>query len=132
MKPTATFETLKCFADARGLVLEPLGPAELPLQKNAHLVLTAPGGVRGNHYHRQGTEVMVLIGPALVRLRDGHSGEVRDVKVAPAEVVRFFLPPGVAHAIQNTGDQPLVILSFSDCAHDPQSPDVVREVLIPV
>lgn len=132
MKPIATYETLKCFADARGLVVEPLGPAELPHQRNAHLVLTAPGGVRGNHYHRLGTEVFVLIGPGLVRLRDGEAAEVRDVRVAPGEVVRFFIPPGVAHAIQNTGEQSLVLIAFSTQAHDPQAPDVVRDVLIPI
>ena len=129
MKPIATFETLPAFVDGRGLVTEPLGPTELPAQRNVHLVITAPGGVRGNHFHRNGTEILVVVGPALVRLRDADG--VRDVVVATAEAVKFRIPGGVAHAIQNTGQLPMFIASFSSEAHDPQSPDVVREVLIP-
>ena len=111
--------------------MEPLDSTELPAQRNAHLVLTAPGSVRGNHWHRKGTEVFVVIGPALVRLRDGEGGEVRDVEVAPAQPVKFLIPPGVAHAIQNTGDQPMVLIAFNTESHDPRVPDVVRDILIP-
>lgn len=133
MKPNAMvmIETLKCFSDARGVVVEPMGPQELSCQRNAHLVLTAPGGVRGNHYHRRGTEVFVLMGPALVRLREGQGNPIRDVLVDPGQVMRFLIPPGVTHSIQNTGQEPLVVLAFNTDAHDPQAPDVVRDVLIP-
>lgn len=129
MKPKASNESLPCFQDARGLVVEPLGPDELPLQHNAHLVITAAGGVRGNHFHRRGTEVFLVIGPAKVRLRDEDG--VRDVDVGDGVAMRFRIPPGVAHAIQNTGTQPMLLLAFNTEAHDPAAPDFVREVLIP-
>jgi UDP-2-acetamido-2,6-beta-L-arabino-hexul-4-ose reductase len=124
----ATAEPLTFPTDARGLVLEPLGPEALPSQRNAHLVLTGPGHVRGNHYHRRGTEVAVVLGPALVRLRDADG--LRSYPVETGRAVRFTFPPGVPHAMLNTGDAPMVILSFNTDAHDPASPDVVREVLI--
>ncbi len=94
----------------------------------AHLVLTGPGAVRGNHYHRRGTEVALVLGPALVRVRD--TDGLRDHEVAAGQAVRFTFPPGVPHAMLNTGSQPLIILSFNTEAHDPAHPDVVREVLI--
>lgn len=125
----ATVEPVSFPTDARGLVIEPLGPDEISAQRNAHLVLTGPGHVRGNHYHRSGTEVAVVLGPALVRLRDADG--TRDVTVEPGRAVRFTFPPGVPHAMLNTGDSPLVILSFNTEPHDPARPDVVREVLIP-
>jgi UDP-2-acetamido-2,6-beta-L-arabino-hexul-4-ose reductase len=130
MNPTAraTVEPLDISTDARGLVVEPMGPDGYAAQRNAHLVLTGPGHLRGNHYHRHGTEVALVLGPALVRLRDADG--LRDYPIEPGQAVRFTLPPGVPHAMLNTGEAPMIILSFNTEAHDPAAPDVVREVLI--
>ena len=49
-----TIEAIDFRSDARGLVLEPIGADDIPLQRNAHLVLTKPGSIRGNHYHVRG------------------------------------------------------------------------------
>lgn len=122
------FERIDYPTDHRGLVLEPLRAEEFAAQRNAHLVLTAPGCVRGNHFHREGTEVSVVIGPALVRYRDGDS--VVDRTLAAREACRFTFPAGVAHAIQNTGEAPMIIVSFNTVEHHRERPDVVRDVLI--
>src|SRR5260370_5294075 len=100
MNARATVEPLTFPTDARGLVLEPLGPAEIPAQRNAHLVLTAPGCIRGNHYHERGTEVTVVLGPALVRVRDADG--LRDYEVDQDRAYRFTFPPAVPHAMINT------------------------------
>lgn len=123
-------KSVRVHRDARGCVFEPLNGDELLAQSNVHVVITEPGAVRGNHRHACGTEVLAVIGPALVRTRVG--GVLQDTHVAAGEVVRFTLPPGVAHAIQNTGDRPQVLVSFNTAAHDPADPDVIRDVLIPV
>jgi dTDP-4-dehydrorhamnose 3,5-epimerase-like enzyme len=123
-----TVETIAYPSDDRGLVVEPLRAEEFPAQRNAHLVITRPGGVRGNHYHRVGSEVALVLGPALVRYRDGDA--VVDRPVAPGEAVRFSFPAGIAHAIKNTGDTPGIALSFNTEVHDRAHPDVVRDVLI--
>jgi mannose-6-phosphate isomerase-like protein (cupin superfamily) len=70
----------------------------------------------------------VVLGPALVRLRE--DGQVRDVNVPVGETWRFTIPPGVSHAFQNNGTQPLLIVAFSTSAFDPANPDVIRDVLI--
>jgi len=127
--PRATVEPLTLHADPRGILLEPLGADALPAQRNSHLVVTAPGAVRGNHRHELGTETIVVLGPGLVRLREGDA--TRDVEVPAGEGYRFVIPPGVAHAFQNTGAAPMVLVSFSTRAFDPAAADVVREVLIP-
>lgn len=130
----ATVEPIAYPTDHRGLVLEPLRADEFPAQRNAHLVLTAPGHIRGNHYHRHGTEIAVALGPCLVRYRDGDGdgdgNRVVDRPVTPGEAVRFTFPPGVAHAMKNTGDSQMIIISFNTEVHDPARPDVVRDVLI--
>jgi UDP-2-acetamido-2,6-beta-L-arabino-hexul-4-ose reductase len=44
----------------------------LSTKKNAHIVISGPGVIRGNHYHKKGEETMAVMGPALVRVRDGN------------------------------------------------------------
>ncbi len=121
-------ERLANHRDPRGSVTEPLRPEEFSAQRNAHVVLTEPGCIRGNHYHVRGTEILTVYGPALVRIRE--AGEDRDTTVPEGEAYRFTLPPGVPHAILNTGRAPILMVAFNTEPHDPAAPDVVREVLI--
>jgi dTDP-4-dehydrorhamnose 3,5-epimerase-like enzyme len=67
-------------------------------------------------------------GPALVRLRDERG--VWDTLVAAGAVTRVTIPPGVAHAIQNVGTRPTVLVAYRDCTYDPADPDVRCEILI--
>jgi dTDP-4-dehydrorhamnose 3,5-epimerase-like enzyme len=114
--------------DSRGSVFEPLESARLPGQRNLHVVITEPGCVRGNHYHTRGTEVVTVQGPARVRIRDGQ--RVQDIEIPEGVVTRFTIPPGIAHAIQNLGTRPMLLVASSDVIYDPQAPDVVRDILI--
>ena len=126
--PRYTIERLSAREDARGVVFEPLDAMEIGGQRNVYVVLTHPGGVRGNHYHERGTEILTVYGPALVRLRDGTA--IEDVRAATGEVLRITLPPGVGHAVRNVGDGPMVIVSFNTAPHDHANPDVVRDMLL--
>jgi dTDP-4-dehydrorhamnose 3,5-epimerase-like enzyme len=114
--------------DSRGSVFEPLEPECLPSQRNMHVVVTEPGCVRGNHYHTRGTEVITVQGPALVRIRDGQG--IQDTLIPEGVVTRFTIPPGIAHAVQNLGTRPMLLVASSDLAYDPSAPDVVCEILI--
>ena len=78
---TVSIERLGPARDARGSVVELLAPDEIVAQRNVHVVWTEPGRVRGNHFHARGTEVMIVWGPALVRLRE-----------AGAKVTTHFYP----------------------------------------
>jgi UDP-2-acetamido-2,6-beta-L-arabino-hexul-4-ose reductase len=89
-----------------------------------HVVVTEPGMVRGNHVHRLGTEVLVVVGGAEVRLAEGD--EVRDYEVPEGMVQRFVIPAGVAHAVRHTGSGPGLLVSFSTREHDPAAPDTYR------
>jgi UDP-2-acetamido-2,6-beta-L-arabino-hexul-4-ose reductase len=128
MSQTVRIEPVPSVRDQRGLVVEPMGPDALPEQRNVHLVLTEPGQVRGNHYHERGTELTLVIGPALFRYREGTT--VREVAFAAGEAYRITIPAGVAHAFQNPGPGVLVLIGFNTEAHDPARPDAVRDVLI--
>jgi dTDP-4-dehydrorhamnose 3,5-epimerase-like enzyme len=123
-----TIRKLKLHADARGCVFEPLEPALLAGWQNVHTVVTEPGGVRGNHRHLRGTEVTAVLGPALVRYRDGAA--IEELHVPAGEAWRFEFPPGTAHAFKNTGTTPLLTVSFNSQLHDAAKPDAEREELI--
>jgi mannose-6-phosphate isomerase-like protein (cupin superfamily) len=70
-----------------------------------------------------------VFGPALVRFRT--RGTIGDIEVPEGEAHRFTIPPGVSHAVCNTGSEPALLVAFNTVAHDPAAPDVVRDVLIP-
>jgi len=123
-----TWETLRVHRDARGAVYEPLEERKLGGQRNLHVVINRPGAVRGNHFHREATEYISVSGPARVCYTSGQ--ETATVLVDAEVVVRFRFPPGVAHAIENTGDADQVLVALSDRPHDPQAPDTVPHTLI--
>ena len=121
-------DCLTVHADDRGVVFEPLEADRVPLQRNAHVVVSNPGVVRGNHYHRQGTEIIAVMGPALVRIRE--NGKLRNIEVPAEKVYRFTFPPQVPHAIRNTGNRANILVAFNSCEHDRKNPDTVPEILI--
>jgi len=122
-------ETVNRFSDARGFVFEPLVGERLANQKNTHVVVSRPGAVRGNHYHLRGTETLVVCGPALVRIRK--EKDVEDFFIPANTTYRLIIPPGVSHAIQNTGGIDNLLVAFNTEPHDPDKPDLVQDVLIP-
>ncbi len=87
----ADIEPLQAHHDARGSLFEPLDDRELASQKNVHVVLTEPGGVRGNHFHRTSVEMTAVVGPCLVRLKELQ--QMRDIEVPAGEIWRFTIPP---------------------------------------
>lgn len=128
LSATVNIESLNAFRDARGSLFEPLDQRGLSLQKNVHVVVSEPGAVRGNHLHRHSTEMTTVVGPCRVRFSE--AGIRRDVEVPANEVWRFTIPPGIAHAYQNTGNVPMTMVSFNSHAHDPANPDTVPEVIL--
>ena len=121
-------ESIQVHSDGRGFVFEPLKAGDLAVQRNTHIVLSMPGVIRGNHYHLKGTETIAVTGPALVRIRE--KKELRDVKVPKEEVYAFTFPPGVSHALKNTGEGPGVLAAFNTVEHDPENPDTVSDILL--
>jgi len=121
-------DQLPVHSDDRGVVFEPLAVEMIASQRNAHVVVSNPGVVRGNHYHQQGTETIAVVGPALVRIRE--DGNLHDIEVPEEYVYRFTFPPKIPHAIKNTGERLNILVAFNTCEHDPENPDTVQEILI--
>jgi len=128
MTARVVVQPVKTHRDARGSVFEPLNDAELAGQKNVHVVLTEPNGVRGNRVHRTAVETTSVAGPCLVRLKE--DGVIRDLEVPSGEIWRLTIPPGVVHAFRNTGEAVMVLVSFSTNLHDPTGGDTQREPIL--
>ena len=127
--PTKTrIETISTFRDARGSLFEPVNAEHLNGKRNVHVVVTEPGHVRGNHRHIVGTEISVVTGPALVRLKE--DDVLYDINVPANETWRLTVPPGVTHAYQNTGKGLMLLVGFNTEDHNPTAPDVVRDEIL--
>ena len=125
---TVTIERIELRQDHRGFVFEPLTGGQLKDQKNTHLVLTEPGCVRGNHYHSRATETLALFGSWLVRYRE--TGSIKELRFGEREAARITIPPGIAHAFQNTGKWPAILIVFSTLPREELLNDTVADVLI--
>ena len=121
-------DDLNVHPDRRGYVFEPIEKDSIRVQRNMHVVISEPGAIRGNHYHRSGTETIAVKGEALVRIRENNN--LYDIKVPGLKVYRFIIPPKVSHAVKNIGDQVNILVAFNTEEHDPQRPDLVHDILI--
>jgi dTDP-4-dehydrorhamnose 3,5-epimerase-like enzyme len=123
-----SYERVRVVSDQRGLVLELLDAENFAFQRNAHVAVSFPGVVRGNHYHVKGQETITILGPALVRFRD--NDRIAESVIPDNEAWRFVFPAGVAHAIKNLGREPNIVVAFNTVEHDPANPDTHADLLI--
>src|SRR5436190_10571392 len=128
MLPQAIAEPLTPSRDARGFVVEPLSLTQLTAQQNVHVVWTAAGAVRGNHHHVRGTEVILILGPALVRYRDANG--IQDVHVSNGSPYRFTFPPKVAHAFGALGPEPMFLVAFNTEIYNCENLDALPDHIL--
>ena len=121
------YENLNVIKDSRGVVFEPLEGDAISDKRNVHVVISGPGVIRGNHYHKKGEETIAVMGPALVRIRD--DTEIREIEVPQGEAYRFIFPPGQSHAIKNLSNDINILMAFNTMGHDAQNPDTEVDVL---
>jgi mannose-6-phosphate isomerase-like protein (cupin superfamily) len=75
-----------------------------------------PGSMQAVHGHPDNEQVYVIVrGRGVMQVAD----EMEEV----GEGTLVFIPPGAAHAIKNTGDDPLVFVSATSPPFDPQGLD---------
>ena len=89
---------------------------------------TAPGIVRGQHYHRRKVErFTVLAGEAVISLRRLFTDEVHEFRVNSDEPMSIDMPTLWAHNIENVGDSTLYTSFWANELFDPQNPDTIAE-----
>jgi UDP-2-acetamido-2,6-beta-L-arabino-hexul-4-ose reductase len=102
---------------------------------------TRPGITRGHHYHDTKVEKFVVLeGDAVIRVRSirpevrdqrsevgGQRSDVIEYPVSGREFRVVDVPPGYTHAIENVGQNDLIVLFWADEVFDPGKPDTYYE-----
>ena len=113
------------WSDERGWGLNPLKAAGLSMDGfgELHVVSMVPGAIRGNHYHSNATEwLLVCGGPAKIAWRSPEDNSICEETICENKPVLFEIPPRIEHAVLNLSSNDIYLVSFSDSAE----PDVVR------
>ncbi len=76
----------------------------------------------------QGTETIAVVGPALLRFKEGN--DIYDFEVPSKQVYKFVIPPKVTHAVKNTGRKDNLLIVFNTVAHSSKRPDVVSKIVM--
>ncbi len=112
---------LKGHEDERGTFYE-----MLKTQKSGQVSLstTAPGIVRGGHYHHTKNEKFLVVrGRAVIQLRNILSEEIVEYRVSAEKMKIVEMIPGYTHNIKNIGDEELILLLWANENFDRDNPD---------
>jgi dTDP-4-dehydrorhamnose 3,5-epimerase len=99
---------------------------------HAYHLTVRPGRIKGWGMHRlQADRYYVFAGEGRVVLYDGRDDSPtyeRFAQIHFSDVARglLYIPPGVWHADQNTGDRDLQLFNFPTRAYDSSNPDKYR------
>ncbi len=123
---------LSNYGDARGFSFT--APSEalafVGRMADVHLAATAPGAVRGNHYHLRRREAIVVLPGAKWSLHwdEGDSSEAQHRSFDGSGAVLVTVSPGASHAVRNDGDQTMWLVAISSETYDPAE-SVTRKVV---
>lgn len=111
--PHVRKHALKKRTDGRGWVIDPLiKPAPGAELGHIHVASLLPGAVRGNHVHPSSGEYILVWGGAATLAWEEPGGRVVGEKISGDELTVFQVPPGVAHAVTNTGDEVVYLIAY--------------------
>jgi len=121
--------------DSRGWLLKLLMRHHMENEQSpfGEIYLTAalPGEAKGNHFHRDATEWFCIIqGTGRLVTKDMATGEESELIMPSDAPVVAQVPPNVAHAIENVGQDLMVLLAYANEPYDPGNPDEVRTILV--
>jgi dTDP-4-dehydrorhamnose 3,5-epimerase-like enzyme len=120
--------------DARGSFLKVLMREHIGGSREfgeIYVTTAYPGHVRGNHLHRVATEwFCVVVGRGRLMTENLATGERREIILDAQNPHTVQVNPGIAHAVQNVGEGPMLLLAYADQPYDAAQPDEVRRILI--
>ena len=111
------------FEDARGYLQKILAASQTQRgvpQGEVYVTAALPGEAKGNHFHRRmGEWFAVVQGEGAVQLCDPDSGERRRIPLGASRPRAVYVPPGIAHAVVNEGEDTLICIACAEAEHDP-------------
>lgn len=116
--------TLREFKDDRGSLVENTLESIMNESKHFFVSKSKPGVVRGNHYHEKKSEWFYVIqGTCKICVEDIMSKDREELKLKDEDKLIVHMEQGKAHAIQNIGDNELILLALINEMLDHEKPD---------
>jgi len=125
--------SLQLRTDNRGWVAWPLEETLLKngALSNLHVPSLRPGAIRGNHYHLNSTEhVLVLSGPCTAMFVDNETGEELLIPIPENEPTLFKIMPNTTHAFRNDGRYDIYLICCDQPSNTSARPDVHRAAIL--
>jgi len=92
------------------------------------LSTTAPGIIRGGHYHHTKNEKFLVVkGKAIIEFRHIITNEKIAYEVSDEKMQIVEMIPGYTHNIKNIGDEEMILFLWANENFDPQNPDTYYE-----
>ena len=100
--------------------------------KNTHFGRISPGSIRGNHYHHQTKEMLIITYSDRWTLAwsEKDSTEVFKRKFAGSGAVLIKINEKTAHSVKNNGDKDLEIIALSNRIFPKENPDIFYRDLL--
>jgi dTDP-4-dehydrorhamnose 3,5-epimerase-like enzyme len=117
---------LDCFEDQRGWLLKVIRRENVGERGMGEVYVTAsyPGITRAKHYHEHTTEWFCVVkGTAKLVLEDTASAEREEITLGGGRFTTVRVPPGIAHAIKNIGEETAYLVAVADQSYDAERPD---------
>lgn len=98
----------------------------------AHLTTLRPGCVRGNHFHTECHEILLVppVGRWSLWWDSGDGTAVHNASFDGSEAVAVLISPNCSHAVRNDGESEIHIVGLSDRAYDSDNPDVYMRKIV--
>jgi dTDP-4-dehydrorhamnose 3,5-epimerase-like enzyme len=125
---------LKNYGDTRGALYN-ISDSDLQFLdkiQNIHFGKIRPNSIRGNHYHHQSKEVLIITYSDTWTLAwaKKDSDEISKKKFTGSGAVLIKVNEGVGHSAKNNGGKDLEIIALSDRIFSKESSDTDSKILL--
>ena len=100
--------------------------------QNIHFGKIHPNSIRGNHYHHQSKEMLIISYSDIWTLAwaKKDSAEISKKEFTGTGTVLIKVNEGVVHSVKNNGDKDLEIIALSNRIFSKETPDTYSRILL--
>ena len=100
--------------------------------QNIHFGKIRPNSIRGNHYHRQSKEMLIISYSDVWTLAwaEKDSAQIFTKEFAGSGAVMIKINDGIVHALKNNGDKDLELIALSNIRFSKKNTDAFSRILI--
>ncbi len=100
--------------------------------QNIHFGKIHPNSIRGNHYHHQSKEMLIItyLDTWTLAWAKKNSDEISTKVFNGSGAVLIKVNEGVGHSVKNNGDKDLEIIALSNRRFSKENPDTFTRILL--